>query len=170
CESSESDSEREGSKDEGLDIEEEEEEVVPKGKHQQEVQVMDTTMDEPLGLRCKAARRRAFELTELGVQVEFQRGLIYDHAQRLNALRPTLFKGYDRDLRELYTRSRVVRDEIFLHRYRFRSLKWEQERATVTFSGIWRSVLDLKAWTGQIDAIEHLCGMLYIIFKGRTMI
>ncbi|GJW34381.1 hypothetical protein Tco_0054413 [Tanacetum coccineum] len=46
--------------------------------------------------------------------------------------------GYDRDLRELYTRSGAVRDEIFSQRYRFRSLEREQERATVTFSAIWR--------------------------------
>ncbi|GKB93204.1 hypothetical protein Tco_0979341 [Tanacetum coccineum] len=60
------------------------------------------------------------------------------YAQRLDALPPTLFEGYDRDLRELYTRSGAVRDEIFWQRYRFRSLEWEHERATVTFSAIWR--------------------------------
>ncbi|GKF22193.1 hypothetical protein Tco_0074515 [Tanacetum coccineum] len=38
-------------------------------------------------------------------------------------------EGYDRDLRELYTRSRAVRDEILSHCYRFRSLEREQERA-----------------------------------------
>ncbi|GKE90789.1 hypothetical protein Tco_1571884, partial [Tanacetum coccineum] len=46
--------------------------------------------------------------------------------------------GYDRDLKELYTRSGAVRDEIFSQMYRFRSLEREQERATVTFSAIWR--------------------------------
>ncbi|GKC45123.1 hypothetical protein Tco_1062845, partial [Tanacetum coccineum] len=65
---------------------------------------------------------------------------------------PTLFEGYDRDLRELYTRLRDVRDEIFSQRYRLRSLKQEQERATVTFSAIWRQVLALKSWTGYVDA------------------
>ncbi|GJW05508.1 hypothetical protein Tco_1564364 [Tanacetum coccineum] len=34
--------------------------------------------------------------------------------------------------------SGAVRDEIFSQCYRFRSLKQEQERATVTFSAIWR--------------------------------
>ncbi|GJR69374.1 hypothetical protein Tco_0015439 [Tanacetum coccineum] len=61
-------------------------------------------------------------------------------------------EGYDRDLRELYTRSGAVRDEIFSQRYRFRSLEREQERATVTFSAIWRPVLALEAWAGQTDA------------------
>ncbi|GJV58919.1 hypothetical protein Tco_1465019 [Tanacetum coccineum] len=56
------------------------------------------------------------------------------------------------DLRELYTRSGVVRDEIFLQRYRFRSLEREQERATMTFSAIWRPILALEAWAGQTDA------------------
>ncbi|GKG32025.1 hypothetical protein Tco_0426975, partial [Tanacetum coccineum] len=68
------------------------------------------------------------------------------------ALPPTLFEGYDRDLRELYTRSGVVRDEIFLQRYRFRSLEREQKRDTVTFSAKWMSVLALEAWAGQTDA------------------
>nr|GEY38593.1 hypothetical protein [Tanacetum cinerariifolium] len=57
---------------------------------------------------------------------------------RLDALPPTLFEGYARDLRELYTRSGAIKDEIFSQRYRFRSLEWEQERATITFSAIWR--------------------------------
>ncbi|GJS91401.1 hypothetical protein Tco_0774037 [Tanacetum coccineum] len=71
---------------------------------------------------------------------------------RLYALPPTLFEGYDRDLKELYTRSGVVRDEIFSQRYRFRSLEQEQERATVTFNAIWRPILALEAWAGQTDA------------------
>ncbi|GJX10598.1 hypothetical protein Tco_0200457 [Tanacetum coccineum] len=68
----------------------------------------------------------------------------------LDALPPTLFEGYDRDLRDLYTRSGVVRDEIFLQR--FRSLERERKRDTVTFSAKWMSVLALEAWAGQTDA------------------
>ncbi|GJV91958.1 hypothetical protein Tco_1539771 [Tanacetum coccineum] len=83
-------------------------------------------------------------LVELGAHVEFQGGLLHDHAHRLDALPPTLFEGYDRDLRRLYTRSRAVRDEIFSQRYRLRSLE-EQERATVTFDAIWRPVLALES-------------------------
>ncbi|GKB26334.1 hypothetical protein Tco_0865735 [Tanacetum coccineum] len=37
-------------------------------------------------------------------------------SQRLDALPPALFEDYDRDLRELYTRSGAVRDEIFSQR------------------------------------------------------
>ncbi|GKC11297.1 hypothetical protein Tco_1008079 [Tanacetum coccineum] len=37
-------------------------------------------------------------------------------------------------------------------RYQFRSLEQEQERATMTFSAIWRPILALEAWTGQTDA------------------
>ncbi|GJS77575.1 hypothetical protein Tco_0727456 [Tanacetum coccineum] len=69
-------------------------------------------MDEPLGLGYRAARRLTLDLNELG--------------------------GYDRDLRELYTKSRSVRDEIFSQRYRLKSLEQEQERATMTFRAIWR--------------------------------
>ncbi|GKA42525.1 hypothetical protein Tco_0735185 [Tanacetum coccineum] len=67
-------------------------------------------------------------LTKLGARVEMQGGLIRDHMVRLGELSPALFKRYDRDIRELFTRSGAVRDEIFSQRYRFRSLKHEQER------------------------------------------
>ncbi|GKD74738.1 hypothetical protein Tco_1333020, partial [Tanacetum coccineum] len=68
----------------------------------------------------------------------------------LDALPPALFEDHDRDLRELYTRSWAVRDEIFSQRYRF--LEREQKRATVTFSAIWRLILALEAWACQTDA------------------
>ncbi|GJY03685.1 hypothetical protein Tco_0369625 [Tanacetum coccineum] len=51
-------------------------------------------------------------LTELGAQVEMQRGLIHDHAVWLEELTPALFERYDRDIGELFTRSGAVRDEI----------------------------------------------------------
>nr|GEW31668.1 hypothetical protein [Tanacetum cinerariifolium] len=110
-ESLESDFEREGLGDEGPNFKEEGDEAILEGQQQQAVQLVDTTMEEPLGLGYRTTRRCALELTELGAQVEFQRGLIYNHAQCLDALPPTLFKGYNRDLREVYTVSRVVRVE-----------------------------------------------------------
>ncbi|GJY27437.1 hypothetical protein Tco_0402163 [Tanacetum coccineum] len=67
-------------------------------------------------------------LTELEAQVEMQGGLIRNHAVR------------------------AVRDEIFSQRYRFRSLKHEQERVALTFGAIWRPVLALESWAGQTDA------------------
>ncbi|GJU38121.1 hypothetical protein Tco_1186475 [Tanacetum coccineum] len=66
-------------------------------------------------------------------------------------MRPTLFAGIDRDVRELYTRSGVVRDKIFSQRYMFRSLKLEQERTAVTFGVLWRPALALEAWAGHVD-------------------
>ncbi|GJU04445.1 hypothetical protein Tco_1120875 [Tanacetum coccineum] len=62
-------------------------------------------------------------LTELGAQVEMQRGLIHDHTIQLGELSPALFERYDRDIGEFFTRSGAVRDEIFSQRYRFRSLE-----------------------------------------------
>nr|GFB54734.1 hypothetical protein [Tanacetum cinerariifolium] len=55
----------------------------------------------------------------------------------------------DRDVRELYTRSMPVSDEIFSHRYRFRSLKHEQERTAIMFGAFWRPVLALEVWAGH---------------------
>ncbi|GJV48034.1 hypothetical protein Tco_1438246 [Tanacetum coccineum] len=80
------------------------------------------------------------EFLEVGAQLELHKSILLDHTQRLDALPPALFKGYDRDLKELYTRSGAVRDEIFSQWYRFRSLEREQKRATVTFSAIWRPI------------------------------
>ncbi|GJR07046.1 hypothetical protein Tco_0530030, partial [Tanacetum coccineum] len=57
-----------------------------------------------------------------------QRGLIHDHAVRLEELSPALFERYTKDIGELFTRSRAVRDEIFSLRYQFRSLEYEHER------------------------------------------
>ncbi|GJS63591.1 hypothetical protein Tco_0678155 [Tanacetum coccineum] len=93
---------------------------------------------------------------EVGVQLEIHGSILHDHTQHLDVLPPTLFEVYDRDLRELYTRSVAVRDAIFSQSYRFRSLVREQERATETFSATWRPVLALEAWAGQTDAQRQL--------------
>ncbi|GKC42338.1 hypothetical protein Tco_1060060 [Tanacetum coccineum] len=61
-------------------------------------------------------------LTKLKAQVEMQRGLIRDHAVRLEELSPTLFE---------------------------RSLEYEQERVAVTFRAIWRPMLALESWAGE---------------------
>ncbi|GKD51735.1 hypothetical protein Tco_1280711 [Tanacetum coccineum] len=55
-------------------------------------------------------------------------------------------------LTELGAQVGAVREEIFSQRYWFRSLEYEQERVTVTFEAIWRPVLPLEAWEGQMDA------------------
>ncbi|GJS78406.1 hypothetical protein Tco_0728287 [Tanacetum coccineum] len=91
------------------------------------------------------------EFLEVGAQLELHGSILHDHTQRLDALPPTLLEGYDRDLKELYTRSRAARDEIFSQRYRLRSLEQEQERATVTFGSIWRPVLALESWAGHVN-------------------
>ncbi|GJS60695.1 hypothetical protein Tco_0655479 [Tanacetum coccineum] len=61
------------------------------------------------------------EYLEVGTQLELHESILHDHTQCLGAITPALFEGYDRDLRELYTRSRAVRGEIFSQRYRIRS-------------------------------------------------
>ncbi|GJV71892.1 hypothetical protein Tco_1491887 [Tanacetum coccineum] len=91
------------------------------------------------------------QFIEIEVQLELFRGILQDHTQRLDVMPPTLFEGIDRDVRELYTRSGVVRDEIILQKYRFRSLELEQERTVVTFGALWRPVLALEAWAGHVD-------------------
>ncbi|GKD40978.1 hypothetical protein Tco_1261185, partial [Tanacetum coccineum] len=62
------------------------------------------------------------QFLEVGAQLELHGSIIYDHTLCLDALPPALFEGYDRDLRELYTRLGA------------------------------RPVLALEAWVGQTDA------------------
>ncbi|GJY26275.1 hypothetical protein Tco_0401001 [Tanacetum coccineum] len=91
------------------------------------------------------------QFIEIGAQLELYGGILQDHTQRLDAMPPTLFAEIDRDVRELYTRSGEVRDEIFSQRYRLRSLEHEQERIVMTFGALWRTVLALEAWAGRVD-------------------
>nr|GEY95086.1 hypothetical protein [Tanacetum cinerariifolium] len=119
------DNEGQGLDDEGPDMKEEEE-ATPEGQqHRQTQQLCRRSLGnpEPIPRRSVVWELSTKEITP-------------STYERLDTLPPTLFKGYDRDLRELYTRSGAVRDEIFLQRYRFSSLEREQERATVTFSAI----------------------------------
>ncbi|GJS31479.1 hypothetical protein Tco_0492099 [Tanacetum coccineum] len=106
----------------------------------------------PSPVATPAAVETSGFLTELGAQVEMQGGLIHDHAVRLEELPPALFERYDRDIGELFNRSRMVREEIFSQRYRFRSVEYERERVARKFGAIWRPVLTLEAWAGQTDA------------------
>ncbi|GJU34805.1 hypothetical protein Tco_1183159 [Tanacetum coccineum] len=91
------------------------------------------------------------QFIKVGAQLELHGSILHDHTQRLDVMPPNLFAGIDRDVRELYTRSGVVRDEIFSQRYRIRSLELEQERNGMTFGALWRPVLTLEAWAGHVD-------------------
>nr|GFC08631.1 hypothetical protein [Tanacetum cinerariifolium] len=62
------------------------------------------------------------EFLKVGARLELYGSILHDRIQRLDALPPTLFEGYDRDFRDLYTRLRDVRDKIFSQRYRLMSL------------------------------------------------
>ncbi|GJW47635.1 hypothetical protein Tco_0079281 [Tanacetum coccineum] len=69
------------------------------------------------------------QFIKVGAQLKLYGSILHDHTQRLDAMPLTLFAGIDRDVRELYTRSGVVRDEIFSQ----------------------RPVLALEAWAGHVD-------------------
>ncbi|GJZ27233.1 hypothetical protein Tco_0571486 [Tanacetum coccineum] len=91
------------------------------------------------------------QFIEVGAQLVLYGSILQDHTQRLDAMPPTLLAEIDRDVRELYTRSGAVRDEIFSQRYWLRSLEQEQERAVMTFGALWRPVQALEIWTGHVD-------------------
>ncbi|GKA86804.1 hypothetical protein Tco_0808515, partial [Tanacetum coccineum] len=153
-------------------------EAVPRGQ-QRATPVAKTAVGDPIGLGYKALRRREIALGKGRMPSVFEDGIVYidvpaypppaPPAQTPPSpdwssgslpispapsieLSPTLFKRYDRDIGELFTRSGAVRDEIFSQRYRFKSLEHEQERVAMTFGAIWRLVLALESWAGQTDA------------------
>ncbi|GKA39578.1 hypothetical protein Tco_0732129, partial [Tanacetum coccineum] len=80
------------------------------------------------------------QFLEVGAQLELHGSILHDHTQRLDALPPTLIADIDRDVRELYTRSGVVRDEIFSQ----------------------RPVLALEAWAVQND--DHRAALWHAIY------
>ncbi|GJV21967.1 hypothetical protein Tco_1370987 [Tanacetum coccineum] len=96
------------------------------------------------------AKTKGF-LTELGAQVEMQEGLIRDHVVRLEELSPALFERYDRNIGELFTRLRAVRDEIFSQRYRFRSQTNAQRAA------LWHAISDTQgeSWELRLQLTEE---------------
>ncbi|GKB38805.1 hypothetical protein Tco_0883747, partial [Tanacetum coccineum] len=110
------------------------------------------------------------QFLKVGAQLELHRSILHDHTQHLDALPPTLFADIDRDLRELYTRSEEVRDEIFSQRYRFKSLEreQEQERAIMTLRALWRSVLALEAWVGHVGT--HMADMSWARYDEHRLI
>nr|GEX41145.1 hypothetical protein [Tanacetum cinerariifolium] len=118
---------RERSENEGPGLEGSEEEVVPEGQYQ-----AAPAVDTAVVYKDRGAVRALWEHT-LGSHSAFGRTAT------------TLFVYIDRDVRELYTRSGAVRDEIFSQRYKFRSLEREQERVAVTFRALWRLVLASEA-------------------------
>ncbi|GKB51725.1 hypothetical protein Tco_0902478 [Tanacetum coccineum] len=87
---------------------------------------------------------------------------------RLDALPPTLFADIDKVVRELYTRSGAVSDQIFSQRFRFRSLEREKEKATVTFGALWRPVLALEAWAGHVDT--RMADMSLAVYDDHRLI
>ncbi|GKD27956.1 hypothetical protein Tco_1234170 [Tanacetum coccineum] len=176
-ESLDSDTEREGLEDEGHVSEdegpglEEEGEVVPEGQ-QQAVLAEDTTMDEPLGLSYGALRRHELVVGE-GEMPNPEDGRVYTD---IPTYVPPVAPVQTRPSPEWSSGSFLVSpsspavptlvaspvttsaatiavdEDEFLESYRFRSLEREQDRATVTFTAIWRPILALEAWVGQTDA------------------
>nr|GEX23279.1 hypothetical protein [Tanacetum cinerariifolium] len=55
------------------------------------------------------------EFLEVGAQLKLYGSILHDHTQRLDTLPPALFKGYDRDIRELYTRPVLALDSWARH-------------------------------------------------------
>nr|GEX61332.1 reverse transcriptase domain-containing protein [Tanacetum cinerariifolium] len=97
------------------------------------------------------------QFIEIGAQLELFRGTLHDHTHRLDAMPPTLFAGINRDVRELYTRPRGVRDEICL------------------------PMLALEAWTWHVDTWmadmsrdgnddHRLVHDMYIVPTGRVIV
>nr|GEZ90203.1 hypothetical protein [Tanacetum cinerariifolium] len=152
------DDESRGLNDEGHSVESdvlglaEEEEAIPGGQ-QQAALVVRTVVSAPLGLGYRALRRRELALEEEYVYNMFEVG--QGSGSTPKSKRPG--RRYDRDIGELFTRSRAVRDEMFSQRYRFRSLEHEHEheRTAMTFVALWRPMMALEAWAGHKTALQR---------------
>ncbi|GKE01003.1 hypothetical protein Tco_1388986, partial [Tanacetum coccineum] len=143
---------------------------------QQVVPVVDIAVSKPLGLGYGEARRHPLESTEEIAPSTYKVGQSSrsvpekEGAERISAFRqPTLVTWVDPEDGRVYT-------DILTYvppaapiqtppspewssgslpvspSSQFKSLEREQDRATVTFSAIWRPVLALEAWAGQTDA------------------
>ncbi|GJR74557.1 hypothetical protein Tco_0086922 [Tanacetum coccineum] len=139
----------------GLGLEEEEE-AVHEGQ-QQVVPIVGIAGSGSVLEPERLERVSAFRQPTLTTWTDLEDGMVYIDVPVYPALAPpdlspALFKRYDRDIGELFTRSGAVKDKIFSHRHRFRSLEYEQERAAVTFGAIWRPVLAMDSWACQTDA------------------
>ncbi|GJW70588.1 hypothetical protein Tco_0127505 [Tanacetum coccineum] len=149
----------------------EREEAAPEGQ-QQAVTVVSTSVNEPLGLGYGAARRSALDSMEEITPSTYEDDKVYTDIPAyapLAALVQTpsslewslgsLLVSPSSPVVQSPTASPVatsaatilIDEDQFIERYRFRSLKQEQERATVTFRGLWRPVLALEAWAGHVD-------------------
>ncbi|GJW48171.1 hypothetical protein Tco_0079817 [Tanacetum coccineum] len=73
-----------------------------------------TPLTVPSPIATPAAIETKGFLTELGAQVQMQKGLISDHAVRLEELSPALFERYDMDIGELFSRSGRLRRRFSL--------------------------------------------------------
>ncbi|GJT30593.1 hypothetical protein Tco_0910868 [Tanacetum coccineum] len=139
-----------GSDDEGRSLEgeglslEEEGEAAPEDQ-QQAVSVVDTATSEPLVAPVQTPISPEWSSGSLPVSPSSP---VVPSPIASPVATPTATISVDH---KLYTRSGVVRDEIFSQRYRFRSLEREQERTTVTFRALWRLVLALEAWARHVD-------------------
>nr|GFA81758.1 hypothetical protein [Tanacetum cinerariifolium] len=72
------------------------------------------------------------QFLEVGAQLELYGSILHDHTQCLDVLPRTLFGGYDKDLRELYTRSGAVRDEIFFTEDLYLLQKEDRDKAAAS--------------------------------------
>ncbi|GKE52607.1 hypothetical protein Tco_1487763, partial [Tanacetum coccineum] len=100
----------------------------------------------PVATPSSATTLNEDDLLEIGAQLKLDGSILHIHIEHLDALPPTLFEGYGQDFTELFSRSKVVREEIYSHRFRLRSLERVQEETGITISTIWRTILALKTW------------------------
>ncbi|GKD32333.1 hypothetical protein Tco_1247842 [Tanacetum coccineum] len=93
------------------------------------------------------------QFIKVGAQLEIYGSMLQDHTQRLDAMPPTLFAEIDRDVRELYTRSEAVMDEIFSQRYQLRSLEQELVHdLLVQQTSLQRKLQEMR---GYVTALEQ---------------
>nr|GEY10982.1 hypothetical protein [Tanacetum cinerariifolium] len=126
----------------------EEEEAVPEGQ-QQAAPVMGTAVSAPLGLGTICSDTATPEWSPGSFPISLAPSIIPSPIPS-----PMISLTVPSPIASLVVTSTAtipVDEDRFIERYRFRSLKHEQERTSVTFEALWRPMLALEAWTGHVD-------------------
>ncbi|GJR88529.1 hypothetical protein Tco_0212540 [Tanacetum coccineum] len=113
-------------------------------------QQLETSGETPTQTHVRLPIRTTWEDPEDGT-IYMEIDILHTHSERLDVLPPSRFEGYDRDVTELFSRTRAVREEIHSQHFRLRSLERGQEETGITIGTLWRPILALEACVGYTD-------------------
>nr|GFA88292.1 hypothetical protein [Tanacetum cinerariifolium] len=124
--------------------------------------VVPSPIDSPVTTLASTISVDKDQFLRVMVQLELHGSLLHDHTQRLDVLPPALFEGYDRDLRELYTRS-GMRENHDLRR----QIVEERLKRLKLLDRVVRMEKRQESRGGVVDYMRFLIRSLYTIKLSR---